>query len=404
MKKMYKSKLFKILRIRRRSVVRTIDFLVSFTLFIILLTQFYLIIINMNLNLASTSTRQNNPAELYSDKILSSPGSTNWGQSSGLPQEFGLASNYQYSNLGYHLDLAKLAHLNSELQNLSIGSLYSYINPQQVVNNITGSNNNIQFRISTRAPIQVIANRIDPSNSLTSTLSISTSNWGNASLANVGIDIHYISLTDGKSPYNITSETNQFGKLSVATSIGTDNYVAVIYAHSLASWGLTWVQIQNNGTRAIDPSSISSFLLNNPIKNKNSVLQYTTNTTVVSDLRSTTCYTNSTSNLVINNTIATNSSGLINQEINGVGSDGPLIQIYTMSNSTTDFYRIVSLPLVFDNNIYASPSTANFKSNQFSFYETSNFSNVDLTTIYSYTTMVLTNRGSILFTLDLSTG
>ena len=107
----------KFFKIRKRGVVRTIDFLVSFTLFIILLTQFYLIIINMNLNLASTSTQENNPAQLFADKLLGFSGTKDWGTSSGSPQDFGLASDYSHSSLNYNLDLAKFARLNRELQN-----------------------------------------------------------------------------------------------------------------------------------------------------------------------------------------------------------------------------------------------------------------------------------------------
>ena len=356
----------------------------------------------MNLNLASISTKQNNPAELFSDKVLGVPGSDNWGRSTGSPLVFGLASDYQHSELGYYLDLAKLSRLNSELQDLPIGSQYTYVNPQDVVNNITGLNSNTQFRITTRSPIQVgaVVNDIDPANPI---FTVNTSTWGGVLLPNISLDIHIISLTTGNSPYNFFAQTNLNGEYNNQfPGIIADNYVAIIYAHSLDNWGLAWGEIKGL-SNSILSSSISSLLLNNPQQNTNSVLEYTTNTTVVSGLRATTCYTNATSNLIVNSTVISNSSGIINQELFGVGSSGPLIQIYSMSNGTTDFYRVVSLPLIFDNTAYNSPSSAYYDTNQYLVYQTSGFSNVDLSTIYSYTTMVLTDRGPILFTIDLST-
>ena len=52
----------------------------------------------MNLNLASTSVTQDNPAELLANKFLSSTGTKDWGINSSNPVNFGLASDNSHSN------------------------------------------------------------------------------------------------------------------------------------------------------------------------------------------------------------------------------------------------------------------------------------------------------------------
>ena len=392
------SRLLRKHKIRRRAVVRTIDFLVSFTLFIIFLTQFYVIIINMNLNLASTSTKQENPAELFSNKLVGLPGSQNWGTLTGSPSSFGLASDSHYTNLGSYVDLAKLGRLNSDLQYLPINSTYSYIDPQVVVNNFTGSISNIAFRLSTRPPIQVLAS--ETHTTAQSTLTIQTATWNNVSLDNINVDIFYVQLSNGSVAYSNTVSTGTSGQTVFTTPILRTNYVAIAYAYSLDNWGIGWVEVQNDLTNTLSASNLPTFLQNSPYQDINSILQVTNNTlpSVTPTIRTTTAYLNSSQ--LLNTSVFSNTSS-ITRNLTDVGTNTPVIQVYTMNSGSIDYYRVVTEPLVFNNVNYTSTT---YSSYQFPVYQTPNFSTVDLSTIYSYTTTVMTDRGPLLLTLDLSTG
>lgn len=396
----YQSKLLKKLKIRRRGVVRTIDFLVSFTLFIILLTQFYLIIINMNLNLASTSTQPNNPAQLFSEKLLSYPGTENWGRMQGSPATIGLASDNYHSTVSYFLDLAKLGRLNQEINYFSLGSKYSYLNPTNVVSNITGPTSNAAFRLTTRPPIQVKANlvSVSPTNSI---IDVKTLTWDNVGLANVQISAYHVSLSTGLPLPTVTSISDQNGDATITTNINADNYVAIIYAHAGSSWGISWVKVQG-GSNTISSTGIASFSLNNPIKTSNSIFEFaksTFNTTI----RATSAYVEASNNsLITNSTVISNNTGLLNQTFANVGTTNPFIQVYSTTSGTTDYYRVVTQPLIYDNYNYTSPLTTSYAKSQYPVYETPNFSTVNLNTIYTYSTLVLTDRGPILFSLELS--
>ena len=188
----FQTKILKFLKIKRRAVVRTIDFLVSFTLFIILLTQFFLIIINMNLNLASTSTVEENPAKLFANKIIGDSGSYDWGRNPGSPKVFGLASDMSHSNSIDYIDLAKLARLNGELNYLSINDTYSYITPESIVANFSGTLSNTAFQLTTRPPLRVIASYDNSSNP--GTFNVDVLSWSNFPLENIKIEIYLLEL------------------------------------------------------------------------------------------------------------------------------------------------------------------------------------------------------------------
>ena len=386
-----KSNFFKLFRIKRRAVVRTIDFLVSFTLFIILLTQFYLIIINMNLNIAATNVTQENPAELFADRILSYSGAKDWGTKPGTPTSIGLASDYSHLSLNYFLDLAKLARLNPELQNLSINSQFSYIEPSALLANIVGNNSYAQFRITTRPLIQVSA-KLNTGNT---SMVVTAKSWSNSPMANINIDNYYVSLTDGAQINGANQTTNYSGQATVTIPGGLNHYVAIVYAHSQASWGITWVVIDNDGV-TVSATGISSFLLNNPNGTRNSILQYTKDILVTSHIiySNSAFYSPATNNLT--GFQVTNQNNLINQNLNNVGSSNPFIQVYTMFDGSVYHFRVVTEPLIYDNVGFSG----NYSVNQFPAIQTPNYGPASNT--YTYTTIVMTDRGPLLFTIDYS--
>lgn len=394
----YQLKIPKIFKIRRKAVVRTIDFLVSFILFIILVTQFYLIIININLNLASTSTKQENPAQQLASKILGSTGSSNWGTTNGDPATFGLASDNYYSSLNPYLDLTKFSRLNKELNYLDIANQYSFIEPDTLISNLTGNQGGVEFRLSTRPVIQIIVNSVLVGGT-SSTISVRAMTWGNSTLSNIDIDVYHVLLSDGSNIAKVSSTTDINGEATIVTTIGANNYVAVIYAHSKDSWGITWSEI-NNGAGTISSSLISSFMMNNPIINRNSVLQYTNSSTTDNIFTNSAFYSKELDSL--NNLGNTGSGALIYSNNTNVGTSGPYIQVHTMVSGGISYYRVVTLPLIFNNFNYTTPETTLFTTTQYPVYQSSNFPTTGSVNVQTYSTIVMTIRGPIFLTIELA--
>ena len=72
-----------------------------------------------------------------------------------------------------------------------------------------------------------------------------------------------------------------------------------------------------------------------------------------------------------------------------------------MTSGNVDYYRVLTLPLVFDNYNYDNFTSANFGNSQYPVYKTSGFSSTNLNEIHLFNTAVLTDRGAILFTLEV---
>lgn len=106
---------------KNRAVVRTIDFLVSFSLFMILFSQFLLLLINTNFLVINSNNSEENLAETLSLYLLNRPGyldnvGTNWATNSAIPDEIGLSTDFS-SRLT--VDLNKLSRLNRDLPLIS---------------------------------------------------------------------------------------------------------------------------------------------------------------------------------------------------------------------------------------------------------------------------------------------
>ena len=355
----------------------------------------------MNINLASTSTQTNNPAQLFADKLLGYTGTKGWGTASGLPPRIGLASDYEHSTTGYYIDLAKLGRLNQELTTLSINGQYPFLNPSYILSNFTNNQNNIGFRLTTRPPLNITASAVITAT--TSTITIKTLTWNNISVSNVAVDVYYVSLSTGIALPKVNSTTNINGNCVVTTNINTDNYVAIIFAHSGDSWGISWLPIKN-AAHSIVASGIASFNLNDPNLGSNSILSFANNTLNNQQIRATSSYyINNNDTLYVNSTPQPSGNNrYLNQIFTNVGTSGPFIQVYTTTNGATDFYRVVTQPLIFNNLNYTNPSLTNYSLCQYPTYQTSNFSTVTASSLYSYSTMVMTDRGPLLFSLELS--
>ena len=104
---------------------------------------------------------------------------------------------------------------------------------------------------------------------------------------------------------------------------------------------------------------------------------------------------------MINNS-AISGTGYINQDISQIGTNGPVIQVHGMSDGSTDYYRVLTLPLVYDYSDYTNFTSSTFDTYQFPVYQTDGFSSVNLSDIHVSTTTVSTDKGPLLLTIEAS--
>jgi hypothetical protein len=358
-------------------------------------------LLNLNLNIAISAATDDNPAEALATKILSSTGSANWGTASGSPQIFGLASDTKSQSSNYYLELSKLARLNKELNFLSVSSLYSYLDPNTLSTDLTNGANNLEFRIYTKPLIKVISTSSVSAD--ISTISISVSTWGNRSLSNINIEVYHVSMSDGSTLPSIQTTTDINGEAVINTNLApTENYVAVVYAYSGIMWGLSWEAINNNPGTTIFPTGISSFLLNKPDNINNSLLQFSNNTIDNNAISTNTAFFNSNNNNLTISATPSGSGTLINQTLTDIGTNGPIIQVNVVNSDPNYYYRVLTLPLILDYTDYVSPSSSTFETFQYPVYQTDKFSSVNLAEIHFFSTVVQTDRGYLLFTVEVS--
>jgi hypothetical protein len=202
--------------------------------------------------------------QAIADHIVTSPGTpSNWGTSSSVPADFGLAASP--STISYGLDIDKVTRLNS-LNNYSI----SYFDME-----IASKLNNIAMGI---AVSQIMDVSIEQSSSSTTssdasfTLLISTtidSEPVSAGLNCYVVANNYLNKT--------TSSTSDFGLGNVTVQVprvATDNAIVIVFARASFDDRITSYAIYNleNSTQETIPRS--DFLTLSPIDNK---LSFSTN-------------------------------------------------------------------------------------------------------------------------------
>ncbi|MHA2365471.1 MAG: hypothetical protein ACXAC7_16055, partial [Candidatus Hodarchaeales archaeon] len=326
---------------KQRGVTRTVDFLISFSLFIILLTQFFLVLINTNIFLSQEAEQLDNPAELLALRILGTTGTADWGTDTNVPTFFGLASSDSSSEL-IDVDLAKFARLNSDIEASGATVSYEFVNSSYLREQVTSEVETTFFRISSRPIIQVEI--IDPDfNDIVDplTMQVQVKSWVNKSLSNVNVQAYLVSATDGSADptlqNNTVTSSDGIADVSISNYIpGSDDYVIIAYAYSGNFWGIDWAK--NVGT--INAGGFSSFVMPYSSSQNNSI-EISSNNSITTSVM---YYDNANDNLTINPTASSNN---VAQDViyGQIGTNGPIIFVQSDGVSS---YRVITLPLMYD--------------------------------------------------------
>lgn len=382
---------------RKRGAIRTIDFLVSFSLFIILLAQFLIVLINTNTFLGQEARQIENPAKSLAFRILGTTGDAGWGTDPGVPNSFGLASNFS-SNEMFHVDLSKLARLNIE----TLNTPYQFVDPSIISSQFPVQLGNVSFRISTRAMIQVESSW----DLLSTTVTVQVNSWSGKPLSDINVLVQLYSLTNGTaSPAlqntSITS-TNGIASVPIGVYDPDDDYVALVFASSGFIWGIDWAEIRGTSPLPmIQAGGISTFVMPQSSTNQNNSVQIYSNASIpATPVNSSVLFYDPINGIVNVTTTSVSLNGTIS--MNQTGTTGPSVFFQQFEDVTGLHYRIVTSPSIYDNFNYTDGSPAQgFDKAQFPVYQTLNYENQNFANVYTYTALVTSIRGPFLMTFEV---
>ena len=412
---MYLKLQLKTIRRRRfhRAITNMLDFLLALTLFINHMATFILILVNTSTTVLNQTQLQDDPAKLLAQQILSSSGSTNWAEKNSFPTSFGLSSTNTLSsnNLPY-IDINKLARLNREL--LYSGSFqysnYSFVDPNIVQKQLANysTQNTSYWSISTSPVLDVSASSayVNSFSSLEN-IFVQVNTWNGTAVPNAIIDIYAVSLLDGSRDFFTSGQkTNINGELSLQINLSQSiNHILVIYAHIGSLWGLYWLEL--TGRYANKPIVSSGLMSSMMVLSNNSINEYVTRTSpyISNQIFIHTSYFNTQTNTISfpqfeNQTYTGNTNAPIYHQFFYTGFNAPLIQIVGI-NGNASYYRVFTLPQIFDNNNFHGFTNGEFLHVQLPVYETTGFTDHVFTKIYTYSTLVESVRGPLLMKFEV---
>ena len=135
----------------KRGQVRGLDFTISAFLFLIMLSQLILVVLNSQVVMEGLYEYRIEREEVnqLADRILGFPGTTGWGLSSTLPVAFGLADETTFS-CGRILDSGKIARITTDMTIPTIRSLsgdYTLVNYSYVKSMLSLTDYNFELRL-----------------------------------------------------------------------------------------------------------------------------------------------------------------------------------------------------------------------------------------------------------------
>ena len=232
------------LKRRRRGQVRAIDFVVSLLLFLLMLSQLILVIVNVQTGLTSQMKNDLSFKELdtFGRLLLQEEGSPQWGYKQGLPSSFGLAESTAFPSLT--LDASKIARLISgtsfPISPISGFEQFSY----ESVKNLLTIGTNQEFRLSLLPLLEITLEIVQENASYLQSL-VTITNENNNPIEKSKVSFFTLDLTTGDiflAGIDI-SDTN--GKasniyLDPNFNIPGGEHLSIAIAENGPLWGIVW--------------------------------------------------------------------------------------------------------------------------------------------------------------------
>ncbi len=236
---------FSSLKKRRRGQIRAVDFIVSLFLFLLMLSQLILIIINVQNDVTKSGIADISYEELdiLGRQLLEQEGDVFWGYQKNLPNSFGLADST--SKIPLKLSAAKIARLVTgttfSISGMTGYEMFDYSTVKDIIK--LGQKYNFQLSFSPCLVVKVVVSTL---NVTANVVEVSVTNYQDISIYNAQVHFYTIDLTNGDAILEGIVLTNSTGRASLDYLIPNINnpdseHITFVIVRKNALWGINWV-------------------------------------------------------------------------------------------------------------------------------------------------------------------
>ncbi len=225
---------------RRRGQIRAVDFIVSLLLFLLMLSQLLLIIINVQSGLTTQMRNELTYSELdtLGRIILQEQGQDFWGYQNSLPDSFGLASATNIPS--FSLDAAKVARIvtgtSFPISDISGFEQFTYSS----VKTILGLDSELDFQLAFLSYFEPILQITETTTEDEFNATVTVKNLNQKVIENCQVNFFILNLASG----NIHLEQNKISDTNGQTSMTyldpEGEKIVIILAEKGSLWGVTW--------------------------------------------------------------------------------------------------------------------------------------------------------------------
>ncbi|WP_455140051.1 hypothetical protein [Candidatus Hodarchaeum mangrovi] len=252
--------IFQLLNKKRKGQMRAVDFVISLFLFLLMLSQLLLIIINIqsNINRTDVGTISYDDLDNFSRMILRESGTDDWGYLKNLPNNFGLATSHYY---GYFaLDAAKIARLISGTGISTISGMNNY--DYETLKDVIKLSGKREFQISLQQSLKISLTLISV-NQTHNRVEFVVTNPYNTPIPKANSKVIVVNLKDAQLLYGEDLLTNSTGGSSYTYEIPHFNdpdgqHVILVVAETGVLWGVNWGSIDSVFPQAFIGTSSST--------------------------------------------------------------------------------------------------------------------------------------------------
>ncbi|MHA2297136.1 MAG: hypothetical protein ACXAEU_11700 [Candidatus Hodarchaeales archaeon] len=250
-------KLKKTLR-NKKGQIRGVDFAISLLLFLILLSQVILIVVNTQILVEGRNTINRDDLDYMVTRLFHDEGTTGWGYNVGpfsLTDTFGLKDErYPWTSSTAYLDPGKLARYNTYGKNLYDGyrnytfpntniSIKDYHFPSYDEVRRSIAEEKLDFSMKTLLPLSIRVNDFNQS-STEMELEFTVSYTGTSyPVIGARLDLFWVYLTNGTVDHRSTHVTNDVGQVMAIDAINAvegDPFIVLVICRSLVDNGIAW--------------------------------------------------------------------------------------------------------------------------------------------------------------------
>ncbi|MHA2345347.1 MAG: hypothetical protein ACXACP_01375 [Candidatus Hodarchaeales archaeon] len=232
---------------RRRGQIRAVDFIISLLLFLLMLSQLLLIIINVQTGLNSQMSSNLITTELdtFSKKILFNEGPSDWGYEQILPNSFGLASASNIPSLS--LDAAKIARIITgttfPISSVSGFEQFSY----ETLKTLLGIGSEIDFQVSL-IPLLDVSLTVTDGDIINITdyeSSVTVTNLNGLPVENCNVNFFTLNLVTGmlrNDGIKLSDANGEVSNIYIDPNINdpTGEHLSIAIAEKGPLWGVSW--------------------------------------------------------------------------------------------------------------------------------------------------------------------